>query len=133
MWILVRRIVLVAVLVSVCTGAEQRLPYQEPSAPIDVRVRDLLGRMTLEEKVPQLGSTWPNLANGADPATYIFTPDGQVNEVHARQLLQGGLGQMARPSEGHNPAEMADVTNRLQKIAIDSTRLHIPVMFHDEC
>ena len=132
---LLRRVVFVIILslFTLCAAAQQRLPYQDSSAPIDARVRDLLGRMTLEEKVAQMGSTWQNLGNGADPATYVWTPDGQVNEAHARQLLQGGLGQIARPSEGHAPAQMADVTNRLQKIAIDSTRLHIPVMFHDEC
>jgi beta-glucosidase len=33
---------------------EARLPYQDPSVPIDARVDDLVGRMTLEEKASQL-------------------------------------------------------------------------------
>lgn len=129
-----RMVALAFVLVTVSTVAQQApLPYQNSSAAIDVRVRDLLERMTLEEKAAQMGSTWQNLLNMPDPAAYIFGPDGQLDEAKAKALLKDGLGQVARPSEHRNPAQMADLTNRLQKIAVDGTRLHIPLMFHDEC
>ena len=32
--------------------------YQDPSRPIDQRARDLLGRMTLEEKAAQMHALW---------------------------------------------------------------------------
>ena len=32
--------------------------YKDPSRPIDERVQDLLGRMTVDEKIAQLGSNW---------------------------------------------------------------------------
>jgi beta-glucosidase len=128
----VRRVVVVLILLSVCAGAQQRMPYQDPSAAIDARVRDLLSRMTLEEKVAQMGSTWQDLANGQDPNTYVFDTAGNVDEAKAREFLKGGLGQFSRPNQG-KPGQMAEVTNRLQKITIESTRLHIPLMFHDEC
>ena len=31
-------------------GAGQALPYMNPALPVDQRVKDLIGRMTLEEK-----------------------------------------------------------------------------------
>ena len=34
--------------------------YKDPSLPIDARVEDLISRMTLEEKVHQLGTMYPN-------------------------------------------------------------------------
>jgi Beta-glucosidase-related glycosidases len=107
-------------------------PYRDAKLPVERRVDDLLGRMTLEEKVAQMGSTWQDLANGQDPKTYVFDMNGNVDEAKAREFLKGGLGQFSRPNQG-KPAQMAEVTNRLQKIAIESTRLHIPLMFHDEC
>ncbi|MCO5245194.1 MAG: hypothetical protein M9927_15460 [Anaerolineae bacterium] len=32
--------------------------YRDPTQPVEARVADLLGRMTLEEKLAQLGSAW---------------------------------------------------------------------------
>jgi beta-glucosidase len=42
--------------------AQQSPPYKNSALPIDSRVKDLLKRMTLEEKVAQLESTWQNQA-----------------------------------------------------------------------
>src|SRR5438270_10080576 len=36
---------------------ESKPPYMDPQLPIDRRVSDLVGRMTLQEKVSQLGHT----------------------------------------------------------------------------
>src|ERR1051326_1730976 len=128
---MVLRRFIIAILACVSSAVAQQ-PYQNASAPIDERVRDLLGRMTLEEKVAQMGSTWQDLANGQDPKTYVFDANGNVDDAKAREYLKGGLGQFSRPNQA-KPAQMAEITNRLQKITIDNTRLHIPLMFHDEC
>ena len=56
--------------------------------PIAERVADLLARMTLEEKVAQLGSAWVfQLADGAD-----------LDAEKAAELLRHGLGQVTRVS-----------------------------------
>src|SRR5271165_5874099 len=42
-------------------------PYKDPSLPIADRVKDLLSRMTLEEKVEQLHWGWLQKADVVDP------------------------------------------------------------------
>jgi beta-glucosidase len=109
-----------------------------PKLPVDQRVADLLGRMTLEEKIAQLGSTWQNSGNTPKPLRFIdekgtFLPD------RAALLLKNGVGEMSRPSEtlragvSRGPREMAEFTNTLQKWIKENTRLGIPVLFHEEC
>jgi beta-glucosidase len=39
-------------------SADDRQLYKNPTAPVSARVEDLLGRMTLEEKVAQLEAVW---------------------------------------------------------------------------
>ncbi|HKR30257.1 MAG TPA: glycoside hydrolase family 3 N-terminal domain-containing protein [Terriglobales bacterium] len=113
--------------------AQQPAPYKNPALPVDARVKDLLKRMTLEEKVAQLESTWQNHGQNLAPEDYFVDEKGVLDEAKAKQLLKNGLGQVSRPSEGRGPAEMADFTNRLQHIAIENSRLGIPLMFHEEC
>src|SRR5581483_10691505 len=102
--------------------AQQSPPYKNSALPIDSRVKDLLKRMTLEEKVAQLESTWQNHGQDLAPQDYFDDEKGVLDEAKAKQLLKNGLGQVSRPSEGRGPAEMADFTNRLQHIAIENSR-----------
>ncbi len=113
--------------------AQQSASYKNPSLPIDARVKDLMNRMTLEEKVAQLESTWQNHGQNLAPEDYFVDEKGVLDEAKAIQLLKNGLGQVSRPGEGRGPAEMAEFTNRLQHIAIENSRLGIPLMFHEEC
>lgn len=39
-------------------AAATKYPYQDANQPVDKRVKDLLSRMTLEEKVGQLVCSW---------------------------------------------------------------------------
>ena len=115
--------------------AQQSAPvYKDASRPVSERVADLLGRMTLEEKVAQLVTRWTTLKPLQD-AEGNFVPAG------APALLGQGLGQLARPSEiggteagphVRSPRQHAEFTNAVQKWVIENTRLGIPVMFHEE-
>jgi beta-glucosidase len=103
-------------------------PYQDPSQPIEARVRDLLQRMTLEEKVAQLQgflSRDPhafddkgNFVGGADAAG-LNDGAGSV-----RVLPPGGLG---GDRFAGNPRDRIVRMNSVQKFMREKTRLGIPV------
>ena len=113
-------------------GLAQNPVYRDPAQPVDIRVADLLGRMTLDEKVAQLLGVWQQ-------RTAIQRPDGSFNPDGAKALIGDGIGQIARPSEiagpdrkTRSPREHAQFVNDAQKWLIANTRLGIPAMFHDE-
>ncbi|MEY2423708.1 MAG: hypothetical protein QOI95_3775 [Acidimicrobiaceae bacterium] len=98
--------------------------YRDPTIPIDDRVADLLDRMTLEEKVAQLGGVW---------ITDLIAPEG-FDEGRAAHHLAHGIGHVTRigASTGLRPAESAALMNIVQQYAIERTRLGVPVVVHEE-
>src|SRR5512146_1501258 len=69
--------------------------WRDPSAPVAERVCDLLSRMTLEEKLGQLGSAWlsePGDGTGRAPMQGEFT-DGLPPFT---EMIRHGLGQLTR-------------------------------------
>jgi len=110
------------------------LPYRDPSRSVDERVADLLGRMTLEEKLAQLQGIWVR-------KNQIQDAGGRFDPARAGAVLGAGLGEVSRPSEitgtpggprGRSPREEAEYVNAVQRWVIENTRLGIPVMFHEE-
>jgi beta-glucosidase len=98
--------------------------YRDPSAPVGERVGDLLARMTLEEKLAQLGSAWVfQLADG--PA---------LDDAKAGDVLRDGLGQVTRISGASNLAasDAAALANAVQRHLVERTRLGIPAIVHEE-
>src|SRR5450759_2404447 len=104
---------------------ETQLHYQDPTLAVDDRVADLLGRMTVEEKIAQLGSIW---------AFEIVGDDG-LNGRKLDELLGAGLGEITRLAGSTNlqPAEVASTANEIQRYLVDRTRLGIPAIVHEEC
>jgi beta-glucosidase len=105
--------------------ATTTLPYRDASLPIERRVDDLLGRMTVEEKVAQLGSLW----------IYEIADDRGLNRQWAQERMAHGLGQVTRLAGGSSlgPVETAHLANQIQRFLIEETRLGIPALIHDEC
>lgn len=100
--------------------------YQNSNAPIQARVEDLLGRMTLEEKVAQLSGMGPER---------LLDAKGNLMEAQAERLLKNGIGQITRiaGASGKDPEVAARASNQVQKFLLENTRLGIPAMLHEEC
>jgi beta-glucosidase len=113
--------------------AQEKLSYRDSSLPVEQRVADLLSRMTLEEKIAQLGGTWQNRGQVHDETLLFVGKNREFLPDRAAVLLKNGLGEMSRPSEQRGPREMAEFTNTLQKWIIEHTRFGIPILFHEEC
>src|SRR5262249_24375748 len=68
--------------------AQDRPAYRDPSRPVEERVRDLLSRMTLEEKVAQTLAMW----KGKEAIT---DEKGQFDAAKAKGVIANGIGQIA--------------------------------------
>ena len=106
-------------------SAQARAPYLDPAQPVERRVDDLLGRMTLEEKVAQMLCLWQG-------KRAITGRDGRFDPARAPKWFRIGVGRIERPGEGHGARAEAEFTNAIQRWVKDSTRLGIPVLFHEE-
>ena len=110
-----------------------RVPaYKISSFPAMRRVKDLLSRMTLEEKAAQMLCIWQQKAQT------LVDADGNFDGKKAKAAFRNrrGLGQVGRPSDagkGLNARQMATLTNAIQKFFLENSRLGIPVIFHEEC
>jgi len=96
--------------------ARDTLPYRNASLPIETRVRDLIGRMTLDEKFWQL-----------------FMIPGDLDDP-ANDYSHGVFGlQISAPSGSPNVARAhAERINAIQRYFVERTRLAIPIIPFDE-
>ncbi len=90
--------------------------YEDQSRPVATRVDDLLKRMTLDEKIGQLWQ--PALGMESDKEFAAQLRQGEIGSVLSSFL--GGLG------------ETPVTCNQLQHIAIEQSRLGIPLIFGDD-
>src|SRR3954471_19251683 len=72
--------------------AQEPAVYRDRTRPIDERVRDLLSRMTLEEKVAQTLAIWKGKER-------ITDDKGQFDPAMAKAVIGSGIGQISRPTE----------------------------------
>lgn len=107
----------------------QSIPdYKRPDLPIEIRVKDLLKRMTPEEKFWQLFMIPGDLGN--NPAQYKNGIFGfQVNTV---QQQQGAAAQILNYKPGQTGRQTLDKINEIQKYFVEQTRLGIPIIAFDE-
>ena len=100
-------------------------PYRDPGRSIDERIVDLLGRMTLDEKLAQVGAVW----------AFEFVGDDGVDEARLAVVAPHGIGHITRLAGSTNlpPADVARAADAIQRHLIERTRLGIPALIHEEC
>lgn len=102
------------------------------------KIKSLLSRMTLEEKVGQLQQCGPSLVGAFDVSFEELVNmlyDGKVSmekfrelmsdakqDYHEEDLRAGRIG-------SYNGISDAETVNRLQRIAVEETRLGVPLLF----
>ena len=96
----------------------------DPTSTVSARAAELLGRMTLPEKLAQLGSVW----------TYDLIDGERLDEPKARSRLADGIGQVTRVAGATNlpPERVAELGNAIQRFLVEETRLGIPAIIHEE-
>ena len=115
-------------------AAAQQPAYLNPSLPIDARADDLLNRMTLEEKVGQMNM--PCVYEGG------LGESDEAKRNGVREFAQGvrvnglgpGGGFFTLPNTILHRGTQQQVTfiNDLQRIAVEQTRLGIPLLMTEE-
>ena len=97
--------------------------YRDAARPVEERVEDLLGRMTLEEKVAQLTGILP---------FDLLGPAG-LNKQLIEQHLSDGLGEVSAGGLlSPDPANLIPALNQIQRFLVERTRLGIPAIVHHE-
>jgi beta-glucosidase len=125
--------VIVLFLITGSFGYGQKPPYKNASLPIDQRVTDLLGRMTLEEKFWQLFM----IPSSTDVLTTPLDKEAYKNGIFGFQLSAAAQGsgnaeQMLKYNATESGAELVKKLNTIQKYFVEETRLGIPIIAFDE-
>src|SRR4051794_9345711 len=84
----------------------------------------LLARMTLDEKLAQLGCVWCS----------ALIRDNGFSTAAADRWLADGMGEITRigATTGLRPRERAEFANAIQRYLVEQTRLGIPAIVHEE-
>ena len=114
-----------------------RDPYEDPAVPVEDRITDLLGRMSLEEKTAQMATLYgyPRVL-----------PDELPTPAWEQSLWKDGIGNLDEHANGNRGwtnnlptptyalpwPQHTRARNEVQRWFIERTRLGIPVDFTDE-
>ena len=107
--------------------------WRDATAPMGERVADLVARMTVEEKIAQLGSVWwlePEAGGMAPMLSESVGPLPPWEDVVAH-----GLGQLTRTfgTAPLEPVEGIRLLQQRQRDVVAASRFGIPAQVHEEC
>ncbi len=90
--------------------------YKDPSADIQERVDDLIGRMSFEQKIDQI--------------TCLVTISRDIPDF--KDYIPNGIGNVGAFTVSENAELIAEYSYQLQKFLIEETELGIPALIHCE-
>ncbi len=108
--------------------------WRDREQPAADRIADLLGRMTIEEKIAQLGSIWMGAVGDGDGVAPMQDAFGG-NPPPLDETIKNGLGQLTRVF-GTRPVPAAAGMRALaglQARIVAASRFGIPAVAHEEC
>ena len=141
----------------------KKLVYLDSTQPVEKRVEDLLSKMSLEEKISQLkAKEWPSWKTFSKLFEVEGLSEDKRKKLEGlfskiifgeRDILEAmsthfwrkhwkervvekgknGVGQLSCTLRPFSPKESTELANKIQKFALEETRLGIPVIIHDEC
>ncbi|OXM69123.1 beta-glucosidase family protein [Amycolatopsis vastitatis] len=113
------------------TTAEE--PWRDPAADPAERVRALMARMTLREKLAQLYGIWVGIDSAGEVAPHQH--DFENPAVDFDDLVRHGIGQLTRVfgTRPVDPVIGARSLARTQRQIVSSGRFGIPAVVHEEC
>src|SRR5436190_11467697 len=110
------------------TVSQEKMPatdaaakYRNPNLAIEDRVTDLLGRMTLEEKIQQIAPSDPGRTEIIDPTN-----------TYTAETARATLTRWWDPDLAFTPRKSAILRNAIQRHLREKTRLGIPALFMGE-
>ncbi|WP_231491718.1 glycoside hydrolase family 3 N-terminal domain-containing protein [Pedobacter sp. Leaf170] len=124
---------------SVFAQTKNSIPiYKNPKANVESRIKDLLSRMNIEEKVGQISMPlgWPMYARTGNDIEVSDEFKKSLKTEHTGMLwatLRADPWTKKTLLNGLNPELAAKATNAIQKYALENTRLGIPILLSEEC
>ena len=120
-----KNLMLFPVLILLLFSCSSQPRYKDPKLPVEERVEDLLGRMTLQEKINQLQGYYV-----ADTMAFIDTANFAAHADTAR--LKQGVGSVWALAMRGSLEKRAEAINIIQKYLLEKSRLGIPSFFFSE-
>ena len=135
-----RTVLATLVLCLICNSvifAQNQLPYQNPTLSVKERTDDLIGRMTLDEKVGQLLCPlgWEMYDKQGNQVSYSTKYKELINQKHAGMLwatFRADPWTKKTLENGLTPELAAHAANALQRYIKENTRLGIPIFLAEE-
>ena len=122
---------------SLDTADPAKPAYRNPSLPTEVRVKDLLSRMTVDEKLAQLGKLQAFRAYDRVDGHIVLKSDAVEGIATncpgtAYGVLRADWWTGRNWNTGVAPEMAVEAINAFQRIAVERTRLGIPIFFVEE-
>jgi beta-glucosidase len=96
----------------------------DPALSIDERVEDLIGRMSLEEKIGQMTQLDITMVNNRGDQSDVSLDTDKARTLLQKHHIGSFLNGEAVPAQ-----QWVDYISNLQRIAVEETRLGIPIIY----